>query len=312
MEITRKLFGDVEVSTKDGDGILSRIEDVLGQLEIFYKTERIAAGDQLFENIQAVADETAALPGAEKISDYLRETGLHLEHVNNEPALERFAWSDQKLCDATLKIPGMITRDAMKYYKWLGDKTCGEGEAVELGIWMGQSTAAMLEGLAANPCFAGRRLHVFDKFQWDNWLNDYAQRLQLEFGPRVRRLLLALKPGDVYLETFLSFCSQHQELLEPHLGYLYVNGETGPLPPVKWTGKPVELLIHDLGNASETLAKIWEIFSPYFIPGKTIVVFYQYGHLRADKLRRFCREKANVLKPVHKPFAAAKGFRFTG
>ena len=313
-EIISRLFGAPVVSSPRDEVVWSKVEDVLNQQDVFFKTEPVEECDDLIRRVRAVAEEFAELPGAKaKVSEYLRETLLHLKHLKTEPPVERLAWQDlRRPSDATLEIPGMISPDAMTYYKWLGRQMRGEGEVVELGVWMGRSTAALLEGLACNPLFADRRLHAFDRFECDNWLSAYVDRWQDEFSPRARSLISKLKLGDGYVDIFLALCSAHQELIEPHVQCVYLNGETGSIPALSWSGKPVELLIHDLGNASDTVEEIWKVFSSSFIPGKTIVVFYQYGHLTGHKLRRFCRQKASQLEPIHKPWGALKGFRFKG
>ena len=117
-EIIRKLFGDPSVSSAEAEVVWSRVEDVLSEQDLFFKTERIAECDDLIRRIQTVAEQFAALPEAKAaVSEYLRQTLLHLEHVKTEPKVDHLTWKDQTLSDASLEVPGMITHDAMKYYK---------------------------------------------------------------------------------------------------------------------------------------------------------------------------------------------------
>jgi hypothetical protein len=66
-------------------------------------------------------------------------------------------------------IPTMTTRAEQRLYFLVASQHTGKGEAVEIGPWLGGSTAQIVSGLrqAATGC----TLHVFDKFEWVSGAN---------------------------------------------------------------------------------------------------------------------------------------------
>jgi hypothetical protein len=295
------------------DATLLKAAVLIHELQVFFRDERASKVECLLRQAEELSE--ALLPDDPdhaELREYFAQNARHLAHLRTEPEPERAAWRSRKVSDATRAIPGMNRLDTMKYYGWLGSRVSGLGAVVELGCWLGQSTAALAEGLAGNASYAGRKLHVFDKFEWDAWLSDYAAEFGAEFSPETRRLLSPLKVGDSYLNVFLALCDANRDLIEPLPRYLYGEGETGHLTPLTWTGGPIELLINDMGNASALINRVWSIFAPSFIPGRTVVVMHQYGSKRAEALRDFTRENAAQLRPIHKPYGSAKGFLYTG
>ncbi len=294
------------------DATLLKAAVLTHDLQVFFRDECSSKVECLLRQAEEMSE---ALPpddpDSAELREYFAENARHLAHLRTEPEPERAAWRARDVSAATLSIPGMNRRDTMKYYGWLASRVSGRGAVVELGCWLGQSTAALADGLAGNASYAGRKLHAFDKFEWDEWLSDYVAEFGAEFSAEARRLVGPLKVGDSYLNAFLSFCGGHRDLIDPRPCYLYGEGETGRLLPLTWTGQPIELLINDMGNASALIDRVWSIFAPSFIPGRTVVVMHQYGSARAEALRRFTREKAAQLRPIHKPYGSAKGFLYT-
>ena len=77
---------------------------------------------------------------------------------------------------------------------------------------------------------------------------------------------------------------------------------------IRWDGAPIELFVYDMGPQYAQVESAWNVFRPSFVPGRTMVVFNEYGSPRAESLRRFCRERAAELVPMHKPWGPAKAF----
>ena len=119
-----------------------------------------------------------------------------------------------------------------------------------------------------------------------------------------------LTNGKAYLDVFLRFCGEYGKMIKPRRCYLYLNGRRGSLAPLEWDGEPIRLFVYDMSSGYSRAKRAWEIFSPSFIQGETIVVFNEYGNLSAQGLRLFCMEQSNVLLPVHKPATSAKGFLY--
>ena len=313
--LVRALFSGRLRFAPDGEELpLLRFAVALNDILAFFKTEEDARRVVLLAQLQNILD-LAPMPDDDddaEVLDYLLETVTHLKHLATEPAVERTAWSETPLSREALSIHGMVTRDAMKYYRWLGGALTGAGEVIEIGSWLGRSTYPLAQGLAVNPSFDGHHLHAVDRFVWSEWLDDYLDTHPEEFSPELRAQLEAMSIGDSYMHLFLESCSEYKRFIKPHSRVVYHDGESGEIPELSWGGEPVELLTQDITTSAAQMQKIWDIFRPSFIPNKTVLVLQTYGHMRAEGLRRFCREKADVLTPIHKPWGAAKAFRFTG
>lgn len=313
-QITRVLFTRrIRLEPFDEAVCQLRLAVLISDLQVFYRTEEAEALPPLLGRVRELLEHFDSFPAGDgEFFNYLRETAAQLAFLQGQPPPERHAWRGRPLRAETLRIPGMITQDAMRYYQWLGERASGAGEAVEVGCWLGRTTACLAEGLAANRSFEGRRLHVFDKFTWDALLAKHVVDNWADFTPEAAATLASLRPGDSNLELFLEFCSAYRHVIEPHPCYIYREGESGTLPPPEWHGGPITLFVQDLTNNYELVRQIWDVFAPSFIPGETTVVFLQHGHPRAEGLRRFCQEHADELRAVHKPVGPAKGFLFTG
>ena len=292
---------------------LLRFSVALYDIEKFFKHEeepqRLVLLDQLKHLISRAPQIMADHPDFLK---YLEDTIVHLVFLDSQPQPERGLWWDQTMSEHALSIPGMVTLDTMKYYRWLGRQLSGAGEVVEVGCWMGRSTNSLAEGLAQNKFFEGHFVHALDGFTWDEWLDNHADTNRDDFSEEARLVLDALQIGESYVDLFLNFASPYKHFIKPRRCYVYQNGKTGNIPELEWSGEPVELFIQDISSGGALVRKVWDAVRPSFIPNKTIVVLQQYGHMRAEGLRSFCREHVDVLRPLHKPYGVAKAFLFTG
>jgi hypothetical protein len=311
--LARKLFTRKIFLEEDGEELaLLRFAVALYEIEKFFLTEANPPRALLLEQLQSLLDGAPDLATKQPdYFDFIEDTIAHLSFLESQPVAERWLWRKEILSTAALEVPGMVHHDTMKYYRWLGGTLSGGGHAVEIGCWMGRSSHSLAEGLAANKSFQGCLLHALDAFTWDKWLDDYVDTHLDEFNPQVRASLERLRIGDSYMNLFVEFCRPFEHLIKPRSCFFYLDGKSGALPALDWNGEPIELLIQDISGGWPTAQKVWDIFMPSFISNKTVVVFQQYGHMRAEGLRRFCREHADNLSPLHKPYGVAKAFRFT-
>jgi hypothetical protein len=280
-------------------------KDALERTRFFYQSEDPELGAALRDELLELLKRS---PNPEQISeqmfDSLTENIEHIASVSAERDVEREAWKATPVSVAALAVPGMLDEDTMRYYSWLGSGYTGAGEVVELGCWMGRATICLAETLSKNPHFAGRAIQVFDSFRWEPWMSPYvAAEPELQDSFRV---------GECFIDLYRHYCKAFEHMVQPHQQLLNTDRERANIPLLAWEGGPVELLFYDFGQEYEQIKSAWEIFSPWFIPGKTIFVIQPYGNLRAGMLRRFSRDYAHQLKPLHKPYSAAKGFIFTG
>jgi glycosyltransferase involved in cell wall biosynthesis len=245
----------------------------------------------------------------DNILAYLQETEQHLTFLATEPQVERIAWQGEQLEVAAHSITNLLPPDTRKYYKWLARNLGGFGEVVELGSWLGAVTSSIAKGLSSNTSFAKRRLHVYDSFLWESWMRRSIGDKLMTAHPA----LGALKVEEDFTNLFLEFCAPYKHFIEVRkCAVRFENDQQASLPPFDWDGMPIELFVYDFGQEYGSIKQAWNVFAPSFIPGKTVVAMNAYGNLRAEDLRRFCREYSHQLRPIHKPLGSNKGFLFTG
>jgi hypothetical protein len=232
------------------------------------------------------------------IVTFIMESALELADIPD--SLPEMPWASESPPVEVEEIPNMLEIDAMRYYVWLGRTLDPAGAVIEIGSWMGGSTACLAGGLRQNLRLGERKLHVFDSFIWRNWMAQFA----------TDPLLTArYRDGDNFIDAFLDNCAPFYGLLEVTQCEL---GEGSVLAPPRWDRGPIGAFVVDHSDRYEANAAAWTIFAPFFVPGRTIVVFNQYGNLRAEQLRRFCRDHRNELAPLHHLACSGRAFQFTG
>ena len=177
------------------------------------------------------------------------------------------------------------------------------GAIVEIGPWMGGSTFCLASGLRENTRLGAHKLHVFDSFIWRDWMAQFTTDPILPARYR---------DGDNFIEAFHKSCAAFHDIIEVTQCELSSEGESTGLLPLQWSGGPVGALVVDHSDRYEANSAAWTVFAPFFVPRRTIVVFNQYGNLRAEELRRFCRDHRSELAPLHHLACSGRAFRFTG
>lgn len=237
------------------------------------------------------------------IASSLEEALSHLDALELQPVVQQTSWREEALSDFTLQTPSMLNPDTLRYYKWVARQITGVGEAVELGCWLGSSSNALAEGMVDNTACYKKTLHVYDSFRWERWMEAFVHPL----FPKAHDLW----PGKCYIDLFRSYTAAYADQISPSVTYVYSGAEfTDRLPSIQWHGLPIELFVYDMGPHYEQISVAWEIFQPSFVSDKTIVIFNEHGNLQAGQLRRFCREHAEELLPLHKTLGSTKGFRY--
>jgi hypothetical protein len=232
---------------------------------------------------------------------FLTESALELADVPD--SLPTMPWSDENLPTELGQIPNMLEIDAMRYYVWLGRTLDSAGAVVELGSWMGGSTACLASGLQQNLRYRDRKLHVFDSFIWRNWMAQFCTDPTLP---------ARYHEGDSFLDAFSYYCADFLGHLEVTQCEVSLDNDRNTLAVARWNGGPISAFVIDHSDRYEENDKAWTEFAPSFVPGTTIIVFNQYGNLRAEDLRKFCRDHRNELAPLHHLACSGRAFRFVG
>ena len=169
-----------------------------------------------------------------------------------------------QLCDhlpeRARKVPTMLRAEEQALYYWLGrDWARGRGAAVDLGAFVGGSTARIAEGLRD----AGRdtAVHAYDRFTANERVKErtlYPQGIAAFDGEEVEALA--------------------RDLLAPWSDAVALH--PGDITEARWTGGPIEILAVDAAKTARSADRIAEAFFPALIPGGSVIVQQDFLHWR--------------------------------
>ena len=237
-----------------------------------------------------------------RISSFFEECIRCLETDTAAITLDRVSGTDEELSRSVQCIPTMVSKETLRYYKWLARTLEHPGDIVELGSWMGSTTACLAEGLSQNLCRKHARIHAYDSFIWRDWMRTYTEDPEL--------LAANIPDGDLFLDYFRRYTAPFRHLIDVHQSVLKTQVLQAALPALEWSAEPIAILVMDFAHDRASNEAMWHVFSPSFQSGSTIVIFNQYGNIPAGDVREFCRDKAGELVPLHKPRSSAKAFRY--
>jgi hypothetical protein len=275
----------------------------IGAIQDYFREERPDDKARLLDDLRAVLKELEEPEFYDaKIRSFVAESICYLEAMSAPDPLQKFPGSGEPLSKMVRRIPTMLCKETLEYYKWLARTFEGPGDIVELGCWMGSSTACLAEGLSQSQRRERRTIHVYDTFIWRDWMKTYTEDPEL--------LAADIHEGDSFLEYFWAYASPYRELIDLHQSILHTGTEQFGLPALDWQGGQIGILVMDFAHDRASNEAMWRVFSPSFRNESTIVVFNQFGNIPAGDIREFCREKATELVPLHKPRSSAKAFRY--
>jgi hypothetical protein len=199
-----------------------------------------------------------------------------------------------QVCPDECNIPSMISREERQYYQYIGQFYSGRGEVVELGPWLGCSTFHILKGLATNPIFAARKLHVYDDFVWRaSWMND-----------KVCESERLLNHEDFHF-LFEKYTSSLQPSLQVDKRKITTLDGNDHIPQLAWGGAPIEILYVDCGRTFEVNEAWYRIFCSSFIAEKTLLVMQDWRVHREvpvkwyNQTKQFTDSKDSNLQLLH-------------
>lgn len=158
---------------------------------------------------------------------------------------------DLDLPDSARSIPAMTTEAERQCYYRLTREQSGRGAVVELGAWLGASTAYIAAGMRDSG--VANRVHVYDRFVWKPSSHD------VKAGGPIR---------TTQLEAF-------KQYLGPLLNHVDVH--VGEVSRVKWTGGNVSLLICDAPKRVPEIASVLAAFSKA-MTADSLMVWQDFGY----------------------------------
>jgi methyltransferase family protein len=275
----------------------------IGALQIYLRGEKPREAVSLSSDLRGVLRDLDEFTlDAARIRSFFEESIRHLETDTATDTLDRAGGKDEELSASVQRIPTMVSKETLQYYKWLARTLQEPGEIVELGSWMGASAACLAEGLSQNPLREQTRIHAYDSFIWRDWMRTYTEAPEL--------LAADIRAGDSFLQYFCGYTEPFRHLIEVHPSVLKTRAEQTALPALEWSKGPIAILAMDFAHDRTSNEAMWRVFSPSFQSDRTIVIFNQFGNIPAGEVREFCRDRTLELVPLHKPHSSAKAFRY--
>jgi len=190
-------------------------------------------------------------------------------------------WEEIQLPSAVNQIKSMLSPEEKQYLTWLASKKYeGWGAIVELGVWLGSSSAALAEGLRRRGSAA--RIHSFDLFMWE----DYMAAATSE----------DLKKGDDFMPVFLREIGDYHRWIEP---------KKVDLLKYSWTGGPIEMLFVDSAKDWELANAVLRGFGSHLEPGRSRVILQDFRFHYAHCLPLIFDSRPDLWKQVENVHGSA-------
>jgi len=285
------------------DAMLMRVLLAIGEIQTYWCEEKRSEAISLLKDLRGMLVDLGEFDFCDKrIRSFFEDSIRSLETDAAADTVDRVAGDNEELSKPVRCIPTMVSAVTLRYYKWLARTLEHPGDIVDLGSWMGASSACLAEGLSENVRRKDRKIHAYDSFIWRDWMRTYTEDPEL--------LAANIRDGDSFLDYFHRYTACFRHLIEAHRSVLRTATEQSPLPALEWSGGPIAILVMDFDHERAANEAMWRVFSPSFQDGSTIVIFNQYGNVPAGEVRDFCRNKTGELVPLHKPRSSAKAFRY--
>jgi hypothetical protein len=174
-------------------------------------------------------------------------------------------------------FPGMISIEERQFYSRCSKEKKGDlGSIVDLGCWMGATTAALANGLTSNG--AGlpptEVIHAYDQFLWQPWM-DYVK--DQTFG--------VYESGESFLPEARRRVAGYGKLIQMH---------AADLTRFEWAGGPIKILLVDAMKSSELAKAITMNFFPSLLTGALLIhqdykhYFTPWIHVLQYRLKDYC------------------------
>lgn len=134
------------------------------------------------------------------------------------------------------------------------------GAMVDLGCFVGSSTIALADGLRNNRKFPNAKVHAYDRFLWDQFLQTWWTKRGFP-SPQIS--------GDCFLPEFLRRTSPWKDQIIVH---------KQDLKFAQWDETPIEFLLIDAMKSPDLAETIARAFFPYLLPGCGFVAHQDFSH----------------------------------
>lgn len=194
-------------------------------------------------------------------------------------------------------IPTMISRVERHYLWWLAATVWTDaGHIVEMGPWLGGSTACLAEGARARAAAPRHRLFSIDNFVWRRFMSDRAD--------------LALRPGDSFEDEFKQNVASYEPFVVTDRKWLPdelvpgdrwaddVRGDGTRGDLFRWQDGPIEIAFVDGAKSWAGLAHFLDQIAPSLTTG-ALLVLQDYKYWGSYWVPMMCELLADRLELIH-------------
>lgn len=185
-------------------------------------------------------------------------------------------WVGESVPESVSSIPNMLTEEEAQYLIWVASKhSAGSGAVVDLGPWLGCSSAALAEGLVR----AGVEdpVQSFDLFEWrPSYMSTYLDR--------------RLEDGDDFIPLFREFTASYGDRIRP---------QKADLMEHDWQGGPIDILFVDAAKSWGLTNAILRDFGPSLVPGQSTVILQDFKHTSTYWLPLLFGGQPDVWQELH-------------
>lgn len=158
-------------------------------------------------------------------------------------------------------VHGMTSTKEQNYFRrYAQDIYSGVGEIVDLGCWLGSTTIPLAQGLRKNlnTSTKVKRIHAYDLFVWEEWMNPFMEGCRKKYSP-----------GDNFLDEYRARTRKYSDLIEIY---------PGDVQQIGWIGKPIEFLLVDVMKSWKTAQYVVEQFYPSLVPERSLLLHQDFKH----------------------------------
>ena len=129
------------------DAMSMRALFAIGAIQSYFREEKPSEAVSLIHDLRGVLRDLDEFAFDDpRIRSFFEESIRYLETDMAADTLDRTAGEHEEFSASVQCIPTMVSKETLRYYKWLARTLQEPGDIVELGSWMGCSTRAWLTG----------------------------------------------------------------------------------------------------------------------------------------------------------------------
>ncbi len=173
-------------------------------------------------------------------------------------------------------IPSMISPQERRYLYWIANKYFQQiGEIVEVGTWLGGSTACLASGLIDRN--SHQQLYCYDNYVWTKSYESKSGGIRLQ-------------EGADFQPIFHQFISNR---------FHNVRSFKSSLSELEWLGNPIEVLFLDAPKNKSDMISSVKSFFPHLIPGVSTVIFQDFFYSPAYDISATIFKLGSSLELLH-------------